>query len=121
MRRREEANESGSSDFVPQKNLPEEGQDFVETGAIYKEKNGDREVVPFYVDFANALVRFAPLGRSSEDQMRSSDFLNTYEKMEKSVLAEASPEESQTKAEARIEKAETVDELGRKVERPNQG
>lgn len=83
-----EAKTGGSDMNIPQKRLKEEGQEMVEVGGIYKEKNGDLEVSPFFVDLASAQVRFAPLGRATEDQMRSSDFLNRFERVERSSRAE---------------------------------
>lgn len=60
----------------------QEGQDMIVVGHVYRQKNdGGRKVIPFYVDFASAQVQFAPVGRASEDRMRTSDFLNTYEHM----------------------------------------
>lgn len=70
--------ERQSTDFVPQKNLPEEGQDSIVVGHVYKEENGLQEVIPYFVDFAAAKVNFAPVGRSAEDIMRTSDFLNRF-------------------------------------------
>lgn len=92
---------------VEQQSLPEEGQDMVTVGAVYKQKEGDAEVMPWHVDFTTARVRFSPVGIGSgrEDEMRTSDFLNTYEMVEKSSLAEASAEESQAAAEKRQEEA----------------
>lgn len=60
------------------KQLAEEGQDNIVTGHVYKEDNGDLEVVPFFVDLHSAHVRFAPVGRAAEDNMRTSDFLNRF-------------------------------------------
>lgn len=49
------------------------------TGQVYKEKDGGREVIPFFVDRAAARVRFAPVGRSTEEEMRTSEFANAFE------------------------------------------
>lgn len=68
--------------------LPEEGQDYIEVGSVYREKNGQAEVVPFFVDLHTARVRFAPVGRSTEDEMRTSDFLNRFEYQGLSSTAE---------------------------------
>lgn len=112
------ATATGGSDLnIEQRNLAEEGQEMVQEGGVYKEKNGTAEVIPFFVDFARATVRFAPVGRATEDEMRTSDFLNRYELVEKSAMAEATPEESQKAAEARLEKRETTDQLGRVIAR----
>lgn len=59
--------------------LAEEGQDNIVVGDVYKEKNGDLEVIPFFVDIHSAHVKFAPVGRATEDNMRTSDFLNRFE------------------------------------------
>ena len=84
--------------------IAEEGQEMVEVGAVYKEKDGKQEVTPFFVDRATARVRFSPVGPRSgrEDDMRTSDFLNRFEKADKSALAEATPEESQEAAQKRL-------------------
>jgi hypothetical protein len=58
--------------------LKEEGQDSVLVGMVYREKNGKMEVIPFNVDFTTAMVQFAEVGKSREDRMRSSDFLNRF-------------------------------------------
>jgi hypothetical protein len=101
---------TGGSDMnVAQTNIAEEGQEMIAEGRVYKEKNGTLEVVPFFVDFARATVRFAPLGRATEDEMRTSDFLGRFELVEKSVLAEATPEESQRNAEARMRAVDRTD------------
>jgi hypothetical protein len=60
------------------RNLAEEGQEAIRTGHVYKEDNDGMEVIPFHVDLGTAQVRFAPVGRSSEDLMRTSDFLNRF-------------------------------------------
>lgn len=60
--------------------LAEEGQEAIVVGHVYREKNGGGlEVIPFFVDFAAAQVRFAPVGRATEDLMRTSDFLGRFE------------------------------------------
>lgn len=58
--------------------LAEEGQEAIIVGDVYKEDGTDREVIPFFVDFAAARVRIAPVGRASEDIMRTSDFINRF-------------------------------------------
>lgn len=58
--------------------LPEEGQKNIVVGHVYKEDNSDSEVIPYFVDVAAARVNFAGVGRSNEDQMRTSDFLNRF-------------------------------------------
>lgn len=58
--------------------LPEEGQDNIVVGHVYKEDGSDAEVIPYFVDFGSARVNFAGVGRSNEDQMRTSDFLNRF-------------------------------------------
>jgi hypothetical protein len=59
--------------------LAEEGQEAIIVGDVYKEENGTLEVIPFFVDFGAAQVRFSPVGRASEDLMRTSDFLGRFE------------------------------------------
>lgn len=109
------ASGAASSDIRPRKNAKNEADVMVEEGAVYTD--GTQEVIPFFVDFARARVRFAPVGRASEDEMRTGDFLNRFKKVEKSVLAEATPAESQKVAEARIRRRETTDQRGHVVER----
>jgi hypothetical protein len=58
--------------------LPEEGQGNIVVGHVYKEDSSEQEVIPYFVDFAAARVNFAGVGRSNEDQMRTSDFLNRF-------------------------------------------
>src|SRR6476620_11348829 len=65
-----------SSDLRPRKNAKNEADVMITEGAVYREKNGTQEVVPFFVDFARARVRFSPLGRSTEDEMRMGEFLS---------------------------------------------
>lgn len=60
------------------KALSQEGQQNIIVGHVYKENNSAQEVIPFFVDVASAQVRFAPVGRSTEDTMRTSDFLNRF-------------------------------------------
>jgi hypothetical protein len=106
-----------SSDLRPRKNAANEADVLITEGGLYREKNGTQEVVPFFVDFATARVRFSPVGRSSEDEMRMGEFLNRFEEVDKSVLAEATASESQKKAEARMKKRESTDQLGRVIAR----
>jgi len=106
----------GSSDLRrPRRNVSAENDVLIEEGAVYREKNGDLEVMPFFVDFATAKVRYSQVGRSSEDEMRMGEFLHRFEKVEKSVLAEATPAESQKDAEARMKRRETTNQLGHVV------
>ncbi len=58
--------------------LAQEGQDNIVVGHVYKEDSSEAEVIPYFVDFAAARVNFAGVGRSNEDQMRTSDFLNRF-------------------------------------------
>ena len=58
--------------------LAEEGQNNIVVGHVNKEDSGDAEVIPYFVDVAAARVNLAGVGRSNEDQMRTSDFLNRY-------------------------------------------
>lgn len=99
------------------RNLAEEGQDNITTGHVYKEDNSSTEVIPYYVDFANATVNFAPVGRATEDRMRTSDFLNRFtyvgpvssmaeeqvsnEDREKAILVAQRKEASDAKASTR--------------------
>lgn len=83
-----EGKTGGSDVTAPQKNLKEEGQEMIAVRQVYREKDGDLEVTPFFVDFASARVRFSPLGRAREDEMRTSDFLNRFELVGQSRLAE---------------------------------
>lgn len=61
-----------------EKGLAEEGQKNIVVGHVYKEDNSDQEVIPYFVDVAAARVNFAGVGRSNEEQMRTSDFLNRF-------------------------------------------
>lgn len=108
---------TAASSDLRRKNVPAENAVIIDEGQLYREKNGDLEVVPFFVDLATARVRFSPVGRSTEDTMRMGEFLHRFEKVEKSRLAEATPAESQRKAEVRMKRAETTDQLGRVVMR----
>lgn len=96
------------------RNLAEEGQDNIVVGHVYKEDNGDQEVIPYFVDFASARVNFAGVGRSNEDQMRTSDFLNRFthvgpvsERAEKQVSNEAA---LKAKEAARVEEEKAAAE-----------
>jgi hypothetical protein len=112
------ASRSTSSDMpTHRRNATAENDVMIEEGAVYREKRGDLEVIPFFVDFATARVRFAPIGRASEDQIRMGEFLSRFEKVDKSRMAEATPAESQKAAESRIKKAETTDQVGRVIAR----
>lgn len=71
------ARDAGTTEVKPQ--LAEEGQDAIVVGNVYTEKNGTREVTPYFVDFGSAHVQFNDVGRGNEDRMRTSDFLNTFE------------------------------------------
>lgn len=67
-----------NSEQVEQAQLPEEGQQNIVVGHVYKEDNSEAEVIPYFIDFAAARVNFSGVGRSNEEQMRTSDFLNRY-------------------------------------------
>ena len=57
--------------------------DNITVGHVYKSKENENsataEVIPYFVDFARGTVKFAPVGRSSEDELSTVDFLKTYE------------------------------------------
>lgn len=91
------------------KQVKAEGQDVIQVGSVYKQKTGADEVIPYFVDLMAATVNFTAIGSSREQQMRTSDFLDTYAQVKDgtSSLAEASPEESQSKAEARLKDGKT--------------
>lgn len=61
-----------------ERQLPAEGQENIVVGHVYKEDNSDAEVIPYFVDIAAARVNFAGVGRSNEELMRTSDFLNRF-------------------------------------------
>ena len=61
-----------------ERNVAEEGSEMIRVGHVYKEDNGNAEVIPFHVDFGSSTVLFAPVGSGREDRMRTSDFLNRY-------------------------------------------
>lgn len=83
LTRTESGRNRDSNDFSNEdkKQLAEEGQENVVMGHVYRPKNdaGGSEVIPFSVEVMRARVRFSPVGRSSEDEMRTSDFLNSFE------------------------------------------
>lgn len=53
--------------------------EMVAVGQVYKERDGDLEVIPFHFDFGSAVVSFAPVGRSAEDKLSSREFLKRFE------------------------------------------
>lgn len=69
----------------PATNIPQEGQNEVKVGHVYKEKGAEgdntvlQEVIPYFVDPHVAQVQFSNVGRSNEERMRTSDFLNRFE------------------------------------------
>lgn len=77
------ARDAGTTE--PTSNIPEEGQLEIAVGHVYREKNADSnagaaaEVIPYNVDFGSAHVNFSNVGRSNEELMRTSDFLNRFE------------------------------------------
>lgn len=108
---RKDKDEVGSS--TVDENRPQikaEGQDVIQVGSVYRQKSGGTtEVIPYFVDLMAATVNFTEIGSSREQQMRTSDFLDTYAQAKDgaSSLAEATPEESQSAAEARLKDGKT--------------
>lgn len=96
-----------SSDLRPSRNAANEADLVIDAGEVYREKSGNPplEVVPFFVDVATARVHFAPIGTSHEDIMRMPEFVQRFEKVDRSRLAEASPDESQRTAEKQQKEA----------------
>ena len=96
-----------SSDSRPSRNASNEADLVIDAGQVYREKNGSPplEVVPFFVDYAAARVHFAPVGTSHEDILRMPEFVQRFEKVDRSRLAEASPDESQRTAEKQQKEA----------------
>lgn len=94
------------------RNLAEEGQDNIVVGHVYKEDNSEVEVIPYFVDFAAARVNFAGVGRSNEDQMRTSDFLNRF----KYVGPVSSQAEKQVSNEAALKAKEATRAADAKAE-----
>lgn len=45
---------------------------------VYASKADETEVIPYFVDFAAGRVKFAPVGRSSEDELATSEFLERF-------------------------------------------
>ncbi len=98
------------------RDLAQEGQDNIVVGHVYKEDAGEQEVIPYFVDFAAARVNFAQVGRSNEDQMRTSDFLNRFtyvgpvsSQAEKQVTNEAALKANET---ARVEEQKRATAAG---------
>lgn len=58
--------------------IPAEGALTIIVGDVYKEDGGNKEVIPFNVDFGSSTVQFAPVRSGREDRMRTSDFLNRF-------------------------------------------
>ena len=64
----------------------------VSEGQVYKERDSDLEVIPFFVDLAASSVQFAPVGRSAEDRASIDDFNKRFELVGKSRLAQVKEE-----------------------------
>lgn len=54
-------------------------EESVIVGKTYNEKNGVRQVIPYFVDYATAVVQFADIGKSNEARMRTDEFLWRFE------------------------------------------
>jgi hypothetical protein len=52
--------------------------DFVMEGHVYTQNDGDREVIPYYVDTPGNVVQFSDVGRGNEDRMKIADFLKAF-------------------------------------------
>lgn len=77
-------------------------QTMIVQGQVYRAKDGGREVIPFFVDRAAARVRFAPVGRSSEETMRTSEFADAFEHVgPRSSLAEEQKDVEEQRKENR--------------------
>lgn len=59
--------------------LDTKAADSVVEGNVYTEKNGDREVIPYYVDTPGNVVNFSDVGRGNEDRSKIKDFLDNFE------------------------------------------
>jgi hypothetical protein len=101
-----------SSDLRPSRNAANEADLVIDAGQVYREKNGNPplEVIPFFVDVATARVHFAPVGTSHEDILRMPEFVQRFEKVDRSRLAEATPDESQRTAEKQQKEARANEE-----------
>lgn len=53
-------------------------EDNIIVGGVYEPKDGGREVIPFFLDFANSSVQFAPVASGQEDRMSTTEFLKEY-------------------------------------------
>lgn len=102
--------------------LPEEGQKNIVVGHVYKESNSDAEVIPYFVDVASARVNFAGVGRSNEEQMRTSDFLNRYDYVgevssiaEKQVSNEVALKQNEAARKAEADRAAATGNPSRKT------
>lgn len=81
-----------------------EGAEAIRVGHVYKEDGGDKEVIPFKVEFARSQVRFAPVASGKEDIMRSSDFLDRFKYMGQY----SSRAEGETAANTRASRSESA-------------
>lgn len=88
----------------------EKEPELVQVHQVYKEKDGELEVIPFFVDFASAMVSFAPVGRSSEDRAKTSDFLKRFDLLgpvssmaEKQLKREDNPPKEENNALSLVE------------------
>ncbi len=65
---------------APAKAAPAAAEDEnIVVGEVYKEKDGEGEVIPYFVDVAAGRVNFAGVGRSNEENMATSKFLSSHE------------------------------------------
>ncbi len=63
---------------VKAQKLTNDKDEVITVGNVYQEKDGDAEVIPFFVDFGAARVLFAPVGRASEENVSTSDFVKRF-------------------------------------------
>lgn len=107
-----EVNKSGDVN----QQLSEEGQENIIVGDVYKEDGTEREVIPYFVDLTGASVNFSDVGRSNEDRMRTSDFLNRFKHQGTSSMSgEIIPKEETEsfKASQRLDEERQAKELGK--------
>ncbi len=77
VKEEKEAPRQAPAAVKPQK-LTDDKDKVITVGNVYQEKDGDAEVIPFFVDFGAARVLFAPVGRASEENVSTSDFVKRF-------------------------------------------
>ncbi len=86
------------------KNEASKADENVVIGEVYKNKLSGKEVIPYYFDFAESSVQFAPVGGSAEGRASSVDFLREFEH----VGPVSSRAEKQVSNDARLKEIESA-------------